>query len=202
MVRNDSLETKVGKIIDRSFTLLRNNLQNGYININRDIITKQLEEVAALIRYFDNKKLYVLDTPVQAIPHPSGAMRLVDPVLRNTPASRVINAAIQNFNDAYSVVEEFNRLLDEGNEIFIYSLEQNTTHNPTNFEPTYRYSVRYGYIGYQYWFTPMETITHNEQQHVPTVDLNQDLQQNLEEGGDISMEIVKKLLKYDFNGLA
>jgi hypothetical protein len=201
MVRNDSLETKVRKIIDRSFTLLRNNLQNGYININRDTITKQLEEVAALIRYFDNKKLYVLDTPVQAIPHPSGAMRLVDPVLRNTPASRVINAATQNFNDAYSVVEEFNNLLDEGNEIFIYSLEQVTIYNPTNFEPTYRYSVRYGYIGYQYWFTPMEVVTH-DQQHIPTVDLNQDLQQNLDEGGDINMEIVKKLLKYDFNGVA
>lgn len=199
MVRNDSLETKVTKIIDRSFTIIRSLLRGGN-NINRDNITKQLEEVTALIRYFDGKKLYIIDRPIQEIPHPSGPMRLVDPVLRNTPSNRIINTHTQNFNDVYSVVEEFNNLLNEGNEIFLYSIEQSAIYDPLNFEPTYRYSVRYGYIDFEYWFRPLEVITAENNLYTPTIDLTNDLQENLNNDDNINLEIVKKLLKYNFNG--
>ena len=112
MSRFDTLEQKINKLIDRSFTNLRSAFDNG-IAVNQENSQKRLEELVAFMQYFDDKKLYIIDQPIFIASHPDGARRLVDPNLINTPSNITLHVNQQNFNNSYELVETFNQLIDE-----------------------------------------------------------------------------------------
>jgi hypothetical protein len=117
-----------------------------------------LEEIFGLMEYFDGQPVYSVDMPILRIPHPEPRRRLVDPDLRDTPIEQVINIGesrlVTSFHD---LTETFNRLIEEGKEIFIYIFSLTATmYDPFNFAPERRVLVRYTTIDKSVWTTPIE----------------------------------------------
>jgi len=197
MSRFDTLEQKVEKLIDRGFTGVRANIENG-IQVNEETFQRQLEELVAFMQYFRDKKLYIIDLPVCIILHPDGARRLVDPNLRNFPSNITLNVSSQNFNDSYELVETFSQLLNEEKEIFLYSLDYLTIYNPTNFEPTYRILARYASVDFNYWYTPIEEPVNGNDLYIPNNDFNFELSDENLSKNESTLKIVNNILRHKF----
>lgn len=197
MSRFDTLEQKVEKLIDRSFTGVRTNIENG-IQVNEETFQRQLEELVAFMQYFRDKKLYIIDLPVCNVLHPDGARRLVDPNLRNVPSNITLNVNSHNFNDSYELVETFSQLLNEEKEIFLYSLDYVTIYNPTNFEPTYRILARYASVDFNYWYTPIEEPVNGNNLYIPNNDFNFELGDENLSKNESTLKIVNNILRHKF----
>ena len=197
MSRFDTLEQKVEKLIDRSFTGVRTNIENG-IQVNEETFQRQLEELVAFMQYFRDKKLYIIDLPVCNVLHPYGARRLVDPNLRNVPSNITLNVNSHNFNDSYELVETFSQLLNEEKEIFLYSLDYVTIYNPTNFEPTYRILARYASVDFNYWYTPIEEPVNGNNLYIPNNDFNFELGDENLSKNESTLKIVNNILRHKF----
>lgn len=154
MNRNLSLQEKTEKLLSNSFHTLDQTIREGLHQISRDRYETFREEVIAIMEYFQNMKLYVLDLPANIVPHPENRRRLIDPELANTPASKTLVVNTERFENLYQLTERFNQLLGQNNEIFIYSIESVQVFDPMNFEPIYKPIVRFAYINLDYWYNP------------------------------------------------
>lgn len=194
MSRFDTLEQKIYKLIDRSFVGTRQNIEHG-VQVSQDTAQRQLEEVIALMQYFQDKKLYIMDLPIALIHSPHGARRLVDPNLRGTPSNKTIQADPHRFNNSYDLVEGLNNLLNQEKEVFLYSLDFISVFNPHDFIPEYRIMARFCDIDLSYWDTP---IYNSDDIYIPnqniTINFN-DEQPSKEEG---TLKIINNILRHKF----
>ena len=194
MSRFYTLEEKIYKLIDKSFVGTRQNIENG-VQLGQDTLQRQLEEVIALIQYFQDKKLYIMDFPIALIPSPHGARRLVDPNLRGTPSNKTVQANTHRFNNCYDLVEGLNNLLNQEKEVFLYSLDFISVYNPNDFIQEYRIMARYVDIDLSYWDTP---IYNSDDIYIPnqniTINFN-DEQTSKEEG---TLKIINNILRHKF----
>ncbi len=154
MNRNLTLQEKIEKLVSNSFLILDQNITNGLEQITRDRYDSFREEIIALMEYFEHHKVYVVDLPIYIIPHPENRRRRVDPELANTPETKTLAVNTWRFDNLYQLTEKFNQLLDENKEIFVHTIQTVQVFNPMNFEPTYKYMVRFGTIDLDYWFNP------------------------------------------------
>jgi hypothetical protein len=79
---------------------------------------------------------------------------MVDPELANTPTTKTLVVGTQNFNTFYDLVIKIMEDLSSNKEVFIYTIDTVRIFNPINFEPDYRYIVRYSTIDMDYWYNP------------------------------------------------
>ena len=192
MGRFDTLEQKVEKLIDRSLTGVRNNIENG-IPVNQETTHKIMEESVAFMQYFRDKKLYIIDTPVCIVQHPEASRRMVDPNLRDTPFNKTVYVENLNFESIYDLVENFNGLLDNEKEIFLYSLDYHTFYDYRTFEPHHRVSVRFAVIDISYWYTPIEEADNGNNLYIPNNNIVLDIKDD-----KTTIDVVNKLLKHKF----
>lgn len=197
MSRFDTLEEKINKLIDRSFVGTRQSVENG-VQVNQDTLQRQIDELVALIQYFQDRKLYVLDLPITLIPNPYGARRLVDPNLRDVPSNKTVHVMSRNFRNSYELVEEINNLLDQEKEVFLYSLDFLTVYDPQNFDPNYRILVRYVDIDLSYWDTPISTYDNGENIYIPTQNININLTNEQLSKDEGTIKIINNVLRHKF----
>jgi hypothetical protein len=197
MSRFDTLEEKINKLIDRSFVGTRQSVENG-VQVNQDTLQRQIDELVALIQYFQDRKLYVLDLPITLIPNPHGARRLVDPNLRGVPSNKTVHVMSRNFRNSYELVEEINNLLDQEKEVFLYSLDFLTVYDPQNFDPNYRILVRYVDIDLSYWDTPISTYDNGENIYIPTQNININLTNEQLSKDEGTIKIINNVLRHKF----
>ena len=114
------------------------------------------------MEYFENEKVYILDLPANLIPHPEARRRMVDPGLANTPINKTLLVNSQNFNTFYDLVIKIMEDLDNNKEVFIYTIDTIRVFDPINFDPNYRYILRYASIDMDYWYNPQYVEQINE----------------------------------------
>jgi len=153
MNRGLSTQEKISKLVSNSFHNIDNNIRNGE-QFSRENYENFREQLVALMEYFDGQKVYVLDLPANIIPHPEARRRTVDPELANTPINKTLLVSAQNFHDFYQLTQNISELLEQGKEVFLYTIDIVRTFDPMNFEPTFRPILRYGSIDLDYWYNP------------------------------------------------
>jgi hypothetical protein len=153
MNRNLTLQEKIVKLTTNSFHNIDNNIRQGE-QITRENYETLREQIIGLLEYLENEKVYVLDLPGNIIPHPEARRRMVDPELANTPTTKTLVVGTQNFNTFYDLVIKIMEDLSSNKEVFIYTIDTVRIFNPINFEPDYRYIVRYSTIDMDYWYNP------------------------------------------------
>jgi hypothetical protein len=159
MNRNLSTQEKISKLVSNSFHTIDNNIRQGE-QFSRENYDNFREQLVALMEYFDGQKVYIVDLPTNLIPHPENRRRMVDPELANTPINKALLVNAQAFNNFYQLTEKISELLEQGREVFIYTIDIVRTYNPMNFDATFRHIIRYNSIELDYWYNP---------EHVPTV---------------------------------
>lgn len=197
MSRFDTLEEKISKLIDRSFAGIKSNIENG-IQVNQDTYQRQLEELIAFLQYFQDRKIYIVDLPIILVQHPDGARRLVDPNLRGTPSNITINTSSQSFDNSYELVEEFDQILNQEKEIFLYSLDYVTIYNPNTFEPTYRIVTRYATVDFNYWYTPIEEGHNGNDLYIPNNNFDINFENEQPSKDESTLKIVNNILRHKF----
>jgi hypothetical protein len=199
MNRNLTLQEKKEKLLSNSFHTLNQNITSGNQQISRDRYEGFREDITALTEYFEHHRVYVVDLPDNIIPHPENRRRRVDPELANTPTTKTLVVNSWRFDNLYLLTEKFNQLLDENKEIFVYAIETVQFYDPMNFEPTYRYMVRFGTIDLDYWYNPEYREEINEpvqpEQYFERYTRNR-TENNLEENKPMS--VGKSILKHKF----
>jgi hypothetical protein len=199
MNRNLTLQEKKEKLLSNSFHTLNQNITSGNQQISRDRYEGFREDITALMEYFEHHRVYVVDLPANIIPHPENRRRRVDPELANTPTTKTLVVNSWRFDNLYLLTEKFNQLLDENKEIFVYAIETVQFYDPMNFEPTYRYMVRFGTIDLDYWYNPEYREEINEpvqpEQYFERYTRNR-TENNLEENKPMS--VGKSILKHKF----
>jgi hypothetical protein len=199
MNRNLSLQEKTEKLLSNSFHTLNENIRNGNEQISRDRYEGFREEIIALMEYFENQRVYVVDLPANIIPHPENRRRRVDPELANTPTTKTLLVETCRFDSLYQLTDRFNDFLEQGKEIFVYSIETIQFFDPMNFEPNYRYMVRSATIDLDYWYNPQYMEQVNEpiqpEQYFDRYTRNR-TENNIEE--DKPMSVGKSILKHKF----
>jgi len=161
-MRDMSTEDKIRSLAQRSIEGINGNPieQRIPIPIDRNGIPDgfPIDEIFGLMEYFQDKPVYVIELPICNVPHPQPRRRLVDPDLRNTPAHCTVSIEEGRVvNSFHELTEEFNRLIDEDKEIFIYIFGLSTViYNPFDFTPERRVFIRYTTIDKSYWTTPIE----------------------------------------------
>jgi len=153
MNRNLTLQEKIAKLTTNSFHNIDNNIRQGE-QITRENYEILREQIIGLLEHFENEKVYVLDLPGNIIPHPEARRRMVDPELANTPRDKTMVVGTQNFNTFYDLVIKIMEDLGSNKEVFIYTIDTVRVFNPINFDPDYRYIVRYSTIDMNYWYNP------------------------------------------------
>jgi hypothetical protein len=153
MNRNLTLQEKIAKLTTNSFHNIDNNIRQGE-QITRENYEILREQIIGLLEHFENEKVYVLDLPGNIIPHPEARRRMVDPELANTPRDRTMVVGTQNFNTFYDLAIKIMEDLGSNKEVFIYTIDTVRVFNPINFDPDYRYIVRYSTIDMNYWYNP------------------------------------------------
>jgi hypothetical protein len=154
-VRNKSLEDKKREVLQK--TLEGFEQSREMMGLRYDPETNlpygfPMEEVIGLFDYFEDKPLYTMDLPVANIPHPEPRRRLVDPELEGTPSHLPVTTRHDLINSFYQLTEHFDRLIEEGFEIFIYLLTPAPmTYDPVNFVPQHRWGIRYAVIHMDRW---------------------------------------------------
>jgi hypothetical protein len=199
MNRNLTLQEKKEKLLSNSFHTLNQNITSGNQQISRDRYEGFREDITALMEYFEHHRVYVVDLPANIIPHPENRRRRVDPELANTPTTKTLVVNSWRFDNLYLLTEKFNQLLDENKEIFVYVIETVQFYDPMNFEPTYRYMVRFGTIDLDYWYNPEYREEINEpvqpEQYFERYARNR-VENNVEESKPMS--VGKSILKHKF----
>lgn len=153
MSRDATLQEKIAKLVSNSFHNIDNNIRHGE-QISRESYEQFREQIIALLEYFDGQKVYIVDFPTNLIPHPEIRRRMVDPELADTPINKTLVLNLQGFNNFYQVTEKISELLEQGREVFIYTIDIVRVFNPMDFEPTFRPIIRYGSIDLDYWYNP------------------------------------------------
>lgn len=161
MNRDATLQEKIAKLVSNSFHNIDNNIIHGE-QISRESYEQFREQIIALLEYFDGQKVYIVDLPANLIPHPEVRRRMVDPELANTPINKTLLVNLQAFNNFYQVTEKISELLEQGREVFIYTIDIVRAYNPMDFEPTFRPIIRYNSINLDYWYNPQYTEQVNE----------------------------------------
>ena len=161
MNRDLTLQEKIAKLVTNSFHTIDNNIRNGE-QFSRENYENLREQLAALMEYFDGQKVYIVDLPANLIPHPEIRRRMVDPELANTPVNKTLLVNSQAFNNFYQLTEKISELLEQGREVFIYTIDIVRTFDPTNFDPTFRPIIRYNSIELDYWYNPQYVEQVNE----------------------------------------
>jgi hypothetical protein len=151
MCRNLTLEEKKAKLICNSFQSLDENIRNG-TQISRENYNNFREQILALIEYFVDKKVYVVDSPINTIPHPETRRRLVDPLLNGTPANKTIPMISAGFDSFYDLTNKITEHLENNEEVFIYVIQVVIQYSPMNFEPIMKPIIRYCTINTDYWY--------------------------------------------------
>jgi len=157
MCRFDTLEQKVGKLIDRSIDF-------GHTNLCQETLKKQIIILTSFIQYFQDEKVYITE-------HTAGW--IANPKPNNTTPPYLFTSVItHHFENIGDLINYFNELLANETEIFIYSLKYDVNVEPTNTESTYKIVVRYTHIDLRFWVTPLEInnkptlkITHKIPKH-------------------------------------
>lgn len=153
MNRDLTLQEKIAKLLSNSFHTIDNNIRNGE-QFSRENYENFREQLIGLMEYFDGQKVYIVDLPVNLIPHPETRRRMVDPELANTPINKTLLVNSQSFNSFYQLTEKISELLEQGREIFIYTIDIVRTFDPINFDATFRPIIRYNSIELDYWYNP------------------------------------------------
>lgn len=161
MNRDLTLQEKIAKLVTNSFHTIDNNIRNGE-QFSRENYENFREQLVALMEYFDGQKVYIVDLPANLIPHPEIRRRMVDPELANTPVNKTLLVNSQAFNNFYQLTEKISELLEQGREVFIYTIDIVRTFDPINFDPTFRPIIRYNSIELDYWYNPQYVEQVNE----------------------------------------
>jgi hypothetical protein len=156
-VRNKSLEDKKREVLQRTLDGCQQN--RDILGVRYDEAGLPLgfpmDEVIGLFDYFEDKPFYTMDLPVENIPHPEPNRRLVDPELEGTPSHIPVQTRHEMIGSFYTLTEHFNRLIDDGFEIFIYVLTPSPlVYNPYDFTPAHRWGIRYAVIDTSRWYNP------------------------------------------------
>lgn len=161
MNRDATLQEKIAKLVSNSFHNIDNNIRQGE-QISRESYEQFREQIIALLEYFDGQKVYIVDLPANLIPHPEIRRRMVDPELADTPINKTLLVNSQSFNNFYQLTEKISELLEQGREVFIYTIDIVRVFNPMNFEPVFRPIIRYNSIELDYWYNPQYIEQVNE----------------------------------------
>jgi hypothetical protein len=153
MNRDATLQEKIAKLVSNSFHNIDNNIRQGE-QISRESYEQFREQIIALLEYFDGQKVYIVDLPANLIPHPEIRRRMVDPELVDTPINKTLLVNSQAFNNFYQITEKISELLEQGREVFIYTIDIVRAFDPMNFNPTFRPIIRYNSIELDYWYNP------------------------------------------------
>jgi hypothetical protein len=161
MNRDLTLQEKIAKLVSNSFHTIDNNIRQGE-QFSRENYDNFREQLVALMEYFDGQKVYIVDLPANLISHPETRRRMVDPELVNTPVNKTLLVNSRAFNNFYQLTEKISELLEQGREVFIYTIDIVRTYNPMNFDATFRPIVRYNSIELDYWYNPQYVEQINE----------------------------------------
>ena len=161
MNRDLTLQEKIAKLVSNSFHTIDNNIRQGE-QFSRENYENFREQLVALMEYFDGQKVYIVDLPANLIPHPENRRRMVDPELANTPINKALLVNSQAFRSFYQLTEKISELLEQGREVFIYTIDIVRTYDPMNFDATFRPIIRYNSIELDYWYNSQYVEQVNE----------------------------------------
>lgn len=153
MDRSLTTQEKIEKLVANCFHNIDNNIRQGE-QFSRENYERFREQIVGLMEYFENQRVYVLDLPANIIPHPEARRRMVDPELANTPNNKTLLVRDQSFNTFYDLTEKISEDLANDKEVFIYTIDVIRNFDPINFNPNFRYMVRYASIDMEYWYNP------------------------------------------------
>jgi len=195
MNRNLTLQEKIDKLVSNSFHTIDNNIMHGE-QFSRENYNNFREQLVGLMEFFEHQKVYVLDLPTSLIPHPESRRRMIDPELINTPVNKALLVNAERFNDFYGLTEKISELLEQGREVFIYTIDIVRQFNPTQFEPTFRPILRYNSIELDYWYRQINNAPYTVRNEI-TLTIEREI---TEKKPNKPKSVGDSKLKHNFNG--